>query len=81
MSLIALIFTICALRTNICLFTAILTILIAFPLAAGSFWAQAEGHRDHAKTLLTVSFYPLLIPHQCLHSWRENRIERKETIC
>jgi uncharacterized protein len=55
MSIVSLIFTICALRTNICLFLAVLTLLIGFPLAAGSFWAQAEGKREYARTLLTVS--------------------------
>lgn len=49
------IFTICALRTNIVLFSALFTLIFAFACAAGAFWNLAEGNTETGEKLTVVS--------------------------
>lgn len=48
-------FTICALRTNIVLFSALFTLIFAFACAAGAFWNLAEGNLESGQKLTVVS--------------------------
>lgn len=49
------IFAICALRTNLVFFSALVTLVFAFGCAAGAFWNLAEGHLEAGKRLTVVS--------------------------
>lgn len=58
MGLLCIVFLICSLRTNIVFFTIFLTLVIAFGLLTGAFWALAddfEGNSHYAHKLLVVS--------------------------
>jgi len=49
------IFTVCALRTNIVLFSALLTLIFSFGCGSGALWNLAEGNIELGEQLFVVS--------------------------
>lgn len=49
------IFAVCALRTNIILFSALFTLIFAFGSGAGALWNFAEGNVESGEKLFVVS--------------------------
>ena len=55
LAMLTTIFTVCALRTNVVLFSALFTLIFAFACAAGAFWNLAEGNVESGVNLTIVS--------------------------
>jgi uncharacterized protein len=55
LTMITIIFTICALRTNVVFVSALFTLIFAFGSATGAFWHLALGNDDLGKKLTVVS--------------------------
>ena len=55
LAMVTTIFCICALRTNVVLFSALFTLIFAFGCAAGGFWNFAQGNVVTGEKLTVVS--------------------------
>lgn len=57
MGLLSFMYMICAIRTNICLVSALVLLVITFSLTAGSSFQMANGAPELALELQVVSFF------------------------